>query len=66
MHTIFRFPLLKTALLVGMVSLSGLSFAHSLLLTCRPAAGDMVRCVGEFSDGSDAAGIFLGVQTTRR
>ncbi len=62
MYTIFPFPLLKTALLVGMVSLSGLSFAHSLLLTCRPAAGDMVRCVGEFSDGSDAAGMLVQVK----
>lgn len=34
--------------------------AHSLLLTCKPAADNAVRCVGGFSDGSDAAG--MGIQ----
>ncbi len=37
--------------------LPGRASAHSLLLRCAPAAGDMVRCVAEFSDGSDAAGM---------
>lgn len=54
--------LLKVALLVGATAFSGLASAHSLLLTCRPAAGDMVRCVGEFSDGSDAAGMAVHVK----
>jgi hypothetical protein len=53
-------PLLLSALFVGAVALPGLASAHSLLLTCKPAAADMVRCVGEFSDGSDAVG--MGVQ----
>lgn len=42
--------------------LPGLSSAHSLLLTCRPAAGEMVTCKGEFSDGSDAIGMSVKVQ----
>lgn len=38
------------------------SSAHSLLLTCKPAADSMVRCVGEFSDGSDAVGMTVLVK----
>ena len=54
--------LVWAALFAGAAAVPSLSSAHSLLLTCRPAANDMVRCVGEFSDGSDAAGMSVQVQ----
>lgn len=54
--------LLSFLLLSGAATLPGLAMAHSLLFTCRPAAESMVRCVGEFSDGSDAAGMAVLVK----
>lgn len=62
MFATHRLSLRKLALLVGLCALSGGVAAHSLLLTCRPTTGEMVRCVGEFSDGSDAAGMSLLVK----
>lgn len=59
--TRYRFLLLP-ALFVGAAALPGLALAHSLLLTCKPAAESMVRCVGEFSDGSDAVGMAVQVK----
>ena len=50
-----------SALFMGAAVLPGLSSAHSLLFTCRPAAEGMVRCAGEFSDGSDAVGMTVQV-----
>ncbi|WP_137921849.1 hypothetical protein [Hydrogenophaga sp. 2FB] len=50
------------ATFLGAAALPGLASAHSLMLTCRPAAEGMVRCVGEFSDGSDAVGMGVQVQ----
>ncbi|MBL0917660.1 MAG: hypothetical protein IBJ14_03075 [Hydrogenophaga sp.] len=38
------------------------SAAHSLLLSCKPSADNAVRCVGGFSDGSDAAGMSIQVK----
>lgn len=55
-------PLFLSALFMGAAVLPGLSSAHSLLLTCKPAAENMVRCVGEFSDGSDAVGMSVQVK----
>lgn len=55
-------PLFLSVLFVGAAALPGLASAHSLLLTCKPAAADMVRCVGEFSDGSDAVGMAVQVK----
>ena len=55
-------PLFLSALFMGAAALPGLSSAHSLLLTCKPAAENMVRCVGEFSDGSDAVGMAVQVK----
>ncbi len=55
-------PLFLSILFVGAAALPGLASAHSLLLTCKPAAENMVRCVGEFSDGSDAVGMSVQVQ----
>lgn len=40
----------------------GLSSAHSLLLSCQLAPDNMVACKGEFSDGSDAAGMAVSVK----
>lgn len=57
----YRFLFLST-LFMGAAALPGLASAHSLLLTCRPAAESMVRCVGEFSDGSDAVGMAVQVK----
>lgn len=62
MRKISRFSLIKAALFVGVTTLSGVVSAHSLLLTCRPSIADMVRCQGEFSDGSDAAGMLIQVK----
>jgi len=53
---------LLPALFVGALTLPGVSSAHSLLLNCRPAADHMVQCKGEFSDGSDAAGMAIAVK----
>ncbi|NIM43459.1 MAG: hypothetical protein GTN84_19660 [Hydrogenophaga sp.] len=53
---------LAPVLLLGALALPGPSFAHSLLLSCRSAAGNMVQCKGEFSDGSDAAGMAIAVK----
>lgn len=61
MH-IFPRSLCLAAVLAGAAGWPGLVSAHSLLLTCRPAAEGMVRCVGEFSDGSDAAGMSVQVK----
>ncbi len=58
-----RFPLLPALLLLGASTLPGLASAHSLMLNCKPAAEAMVRCVGEFSDGSDAAGMAVLVKS---
>lgn len=59
----FRYrSLVLSMALAGTVAVPGLSWAHSLLLTCKPAADGMVRCVGEFSDGSDAAGMSVQVK----
>lgn len=52
----------STFFLFGALLFQGTASAHSLLLTCKPAAQEMVRCVGEFSDGSDAAGMTVQVQ----
>ncbi|RFP81099.1 hypothetical protein DY262_04810 [Hydrogenophaga borbori] len=49
-------------LLTGALAWPGLSSAHSLLLVCQPAADNMVQCKGEFSDGSDAAGMAVSVK----
>ncbi len=62
MFATHHLSLRKLTLLVGICALSGGVSAHSLLLTCRPADGEMVRCVGEFSDGSDAAGMLIQVK----
>jgi hypothetical protein len=51
-----------TLLLAASLGLPGLAAAHSLLLNCRPAPDNMVQCKGEFSDGSDAAGMGVTVQ----
>ncbi|QHE86716.1 hypothetical protein [Hydrogenophaga sp. BPS33] len=61
MHFRIR-PFFLAVSLFAAALLPGLASAHSLLLTCRPAAEGMVRCVGEFSDGSDAAGMSVQVQ----
>lgn len=53
---------LASVLFVGALALPGVSFAHSLLLNCRPTADNMVQCKGEFSDGSDAAGMAIAVK----
>lgn len=53
---------LSGAVFLGAAVLPGLASAHSLLLTCKPAADSMVRCVGEFSDGSDAVGMAVQVK----
>ena len=49
-------------LLAAGLALPGLASAHSLLLNCKPAPDNMVQCKGEFSDGSDAAGMSVSVQ----
>lgn len=59
--TLYRFLFLSTWF-VGVAALPGLASAHSLLLTCKPVAESMVRCVGEFSDGSDAVGMAVLVK----
>ena len=56
-----RTPLSSLVLAAGLL-LPGLASAHSLLLNCRPAPDNMVQCKGEFSDGSDAAGMSVSVQ----
>ncbi len=59
-------PRFRRAALPGPLLLAGALLwnspvaAHSLLLTCKPAPDNAVRCVGGFSDGSDAAG--MGIQ----
>jgi hypothetical protein len=50
------------AAVVSVVVLPAVSSAHSLLLNCKPEAPDTVLCKGEFSDGSDAAGMSLQVK----
>jgi hypothetical protein len=55
-------PLILSAAWVVAAAVPGLASAHSLLLTCKPAAESMVRCVGEFSDGSDAVGMTVQVK----
>jgi hypothetical protein len=50
------------AVCLAALGLPGVSSAHSLLLICKPAAEQMVRCVGGFSDGSDAAGMAVAVK----
>jgi hypothetical protein len=57
-------PSLTTAFFfLGALALPAISSAHSLMLNCKPAAEGMVRCVGEFSDGSDAAGMSVQVKS---
>lgn len=53
---------LAPVLFAAALALPGVSSAHSLLLNCRPAADNMVQCKGEFSDGSDAAGMAIAVK----
>ncbi len=53
--------LLFATLLISATAWPTLSSAHSLLFNCKPAAEGMVRCTGEFSDGSDAAGMSVQV-----
>jgi hypothetical protein len=54
--------LLHLTWFLSAAALPGFSQAHSLLLMCKQLPDDMVRCVGEFSDGSDAAGISVQVR----
>jgi hypothetical protein len=66
--SLMPFPRVRSAtwlapvLFLGALALPGVSSAHSLLLNCRPAADNMVQCKGEFSDGSDAAGMAIAVK----
>jgi len=63
--TPIRLPFLRPwapVALVGALCLAGPAAAHSLLLSCKPAPERMVRCVGGFSDGSDAAGMAVAVK----
>jgi len=62
MSITFRRVLVVSSAFLGGLALPGLSSAHSLLLTCKPAADSTVRCVGEFSDGSDAVGMTVLVK----
>ncbi|MDO9434503.1 hypothetical protein [Hydrogenophaga sp.] len=62
MHSPIR-SFFLAATFVFAAALPGLASAHSLLLTCKPAAEGMVRCVGEFSDGSDAIGMSVSVKS---
>jgi hypothetical protein len=55
--------LVKAILYCGALALPVLASAHSLMLNCKPAAEGMVRCVGEFSDGSDAVGMSVQVKS---
>jgi hypothetical protein len=55
--------LVKATLCFGAWAIAGIASAHSLMLTCKPGAEGMVRCVGEFSDGSDAAGMSVLVKS---
>ncbi|HSX91720.1 MAG TPA: hypothetical protein VLG41_02290 [Hydrogenophaga sp.] len=62
---LFRFcatAWLAPVLFAGALALPGVASAHSLLLNCRSAADNMVQCKGEFSDGSDAAGMAIAVK----
>ena len=62
---LFRFRAavwLAPVLFAGALAVPGVASAHSLLLNCRPAADNMVQCKGEFSDGSDAAGMAIAVK----
>lgn len=61
-HT-FRRRLLKSIVSAGALVLPMVASAHSLMLNCKPAADGMVRCVGEFSDGSDAVGMSVQVKS---
>lgn len=61
-HT-FSTSLLKAIFSFGALALPVLASAHSLMLNCKPAADGMVRCVGEFSDGSDAVGMAVQVKS---
>lgn len=61
-HTL-RPSLAKAIFLIGAFALPAIASAHSLMLNCKPAAEAMVRCVGEFSDGSDAAGMSVQVKS---
>ena len=62
MPILFHRALIVSTVFLGAAALPGLSSAHSLLLTCKPATDNMVRCVGEFSDGSDAVGMAVLVK----
>ncbi len=58
-----RLPRSPAAVLfAAALALPGLSSAHSLLLSCQPAPDNTVSCKGEFSDGSDAAGMAVSVK----
>lgn len=48
---------------IAALALPALARAHSLMLNCQPAPEGMVSCVGEFSDGSDAAGMSVLVKS---
>lgn len=62
MFITFHRSLMVSSLFVAGAALPGVSAAHSLLLACKPAADGMVRCAGEFSDGSDAVGMAVLVK----
>lgn len=62
MPTTLQRALIVSSVFLGSLALPGLSAAHSLLLTCKPTPDSMVRCVGEFSDGSDAVGMAVLVK----
>jgi hypothetical protein len=55
--------LVRAAFLFVTSMLPVLASAHSLMLSCKPATDGMVRCVGEFSDGSEAAGMSVLVKS---
>lgn len=62
MSITFHRSLIVSAVLLAGGVLPSMTLAHSLLLTCKPAAEGMVRCAGEFSDGSDAIGMAVLVK----
>ncbi|MGE0097312.1 MAG: hypothetical protein AB7S86_03095 [Hydrogenophaga sp.] len=63
MRLITRPGFVKATFILGMLVLPAFVWSHSLMLTCKQSADGMVRCVGEFSDGSDAAGMSVQVKS---
>jgi hypothetical protein len=63
MRHLSRTRLVKAVLILGATALPGLAAAHSLMLNCKPGEEGMVRCKGEFSDGSDASGMAVLVKS---